>query len=374
MEKKPQQPLYILKKAQPPNAEAPTPLPQLQETNQPLNELLEKPKEQKLDLSLKLKTKPKLKESNQVKEKIIYPKIERARLRQMRYYERGKRQAPPSHPVGTPQDDQFQHRAIGLISAKYIPSTAHKNSKEWFKGILLTEDNTSVDAVVLGKVKAVIQSPKLDPEKERLFVVYPRTPQVNKQPKKEETDKEPGKSDLSDAESAVEKPQTEGEIKQPTNEANQANEANEANQANQISAPASEDSQNQRSPKLHVQICGIWEPEIFQQGMELKPDYPIEPDYFSVHGEVIFQNQEEQWILVKIIQAPKQPDGKPFFFKLKLWGNLGCKACKQLWSFKVKREGEDLKIVSSEKIGIFVSDRKKFKGKGKKPKSKPRKG
>ncbi|MBW4505820.1 MAG: hypothetical protein KME64_04825 [Scytonematopsis contorta HA4267-MV1] len=74
-----------------------------------------------------------------------------------------------SQPISPPSHNR-QHRAIGLIWARYVPSAEEIN-----KGILLTSDGTLVDAVVKGKLLSLVKS-KLDLEKEHLWVVYPKTP------------------------------------------------------------------------------------------------------------------------------------------------------------------------------------------------------
>lgn len=115
-------------------------------------------------------------------------------------------------------------------------------------------------------------------------------------------------------------------------------------------------------PLLHVQLCGIWEPET------LHPDSPapvleLKPDYFSIQGEIIFQNQEENWVVVKIHQKPRSEGEKPKYFKLKLSGSLPEKAVKKFWRLDVQREGNSLVIKKSASVADF----------SKKPKKKPTK-
>lgn len=116
---------------------------------------------------------------------------------------------------------------------------------------------------------------------------------------------------------------------------------------------------------LHVQMAGIWEPET------LHPDSPNptleqKPDYFSIQGEVIFQNSEENWVLVRIVQQTKNPSAQPKSFKLKLFGVLPEKAVKNFWNLQVQREGNNLVIKESERVAYL--------GKKKPKKEKPTKG
>jgi len=69
---------------------------------------------------------------------------------------------PPSHPR--------QYRAIGLIQGQYTPL----NDQPLTKGKLMTNDGTTIDAVILGKVISLIKN-HVDFSQSYLWVVYPRT-------------------------------------------------------------------------------------------------------------------------------------------------------------------------------------------------------
>ncbi len=72
-------------------------------------------------------------------------------------------------PIQSPTRKQ-QYRAIGLLMARYIPSS------EGFKqGILMTQDGALIDAVVKGQMFSLVKS-KIDLDKEHIWVVYPKTP------------------------------------------------------------------------------------------------------------------------------------------------------------------------------------------------------
>lgn len=195
-----------------------------------------------------------------------------------------------TEPIPTPEEP-LQYRAIGLLKGKYVPRD------EITQGLLLTDDGTVIEAVVLGKLLGLVKS-RINLEQSHLWVVYPRT-------------------------------RDEG--------------------------------------PLHVQLAGIWEPET------LHPDKPAptleqKPDYFSVQGEVIFQNQEENWVVAKIIQKPRTEGEKQTYFKLKLFGTLPEKPVKNFWKLNVQREGNSLTILDSERIAYL--GKKKPKKKQTKKKSK----
>lgn len=118
-------------------------------------------------------------------------------------------------------------------------------------------------------------------------------------------------------------------------------------------------------PKLHVQMAGIWEPETLHRDSP-KEALEQKPDYFSIQGEVIFQNKSENWVMVRIVQQTKNPSDKPKYFKLKLFGVLPEKAVKNFWNLQVQREGSNLVIKESERVAYL--------GKKKPKKEKPTKG
>ncbi|MEN9226478.1 MAG: hypothetical protein Q6L60_08975 [Thermostichus sp. HHBFW_bins_43] len=63
----------------------------------------------------------------------------------------------------------MQYRAIGLIEGQYIPS-----SEQFTRGVLRTLDGLDLNAVLLGRVMSLVRK-HLEPERNYLWVVYPRT-------------------------------------------------------------------------------------------------------------------------------------------------------------------------------------------------------
>ncbi|OKH39491.1 hypothetical protein NIES2119_05920 [[Phormidium ambiguum] IAM M-71] len=193
---------------------------------------------------------------------------------------------PPSEPL--------QYRAIGLVRGKYIPS-----EEQFTRGNVLVADGKQIDAVLLGRVMSLVKN-HLDLANEHLWVVYPRT--------------------------------------------------------------------RQEQDDLHIQIVGVWEPEKLDKErlateadteaeaeaetevVQTEPEVEPEDGYFSIRGEVVFQSQDEQKIIVKIKQAAKKDSDKPKFFKLTLKGLLEKKAVGYFWDFQVVREADSLVIRQAQDI------------------------
>ena len=89
------------------------------------------------------------------------------------------------------------------------------------------------------------------------------------------------------------------------------------------------------SQALKVQITGLWDP---------LQNSPVE-EFFSIRGQVIFQNFKDKKILVKIKQKALLEGEKSRFFKIKLTGVIPVKAVGKLWEFKVKRNIDKFDIV-----------------------------
>ena len=261
-----------------------------------------------------------------------------------------------TEPLGPipPSDKPKQYRAIGLLQGKYVPG------EEIERGTLIASDGTNIDAVVLGKLLGLLKS-RIDLEKEHLWVVYPRTRD------KEQKGDESGSPQESTSE--TEEPEAPPDLpKEPTGD----------DESTGDDEPGLEESEEAPSlaefavrKYLHVQLAGIWEPE------SLHPDSPTpaieqQPNYFSIQGEVVYQNKEDGWVMVKIIQfSRKKPDEKPPYFNLKLLGFLPDKPVKNFWHLHVEREGTDLVIQDGKRIAYLGKKKPPKKGP---PKKKPRRG
>ena len=111
------------------------------------------------------------------------------------------------------------------------------------------------------------------------------------------------------------------------------------------------------SQSLKVQITGLWDP---------LENSPVE-EFFSIRGQVIFQNFKDKKILVKIKQKSLLEGEKSRFFKIKLTGVVPVKAVGKFWEFKVKRNLDKFDILDGEFISKLPA---KFDPRNKKNKSK----
>ncbi len=156
------------------------------------------------------------------------------------------------------------------------------------RGNLTLADGTSIDAVLLGRVMGIVKK-NLELSETYHWVVYPRT-----------RDKQP-------------------------------------------------DGSRVEAATLHLQIVGVWEPELLGRPL---PEEPVAVDVFSIRGEIIFQSPSK--VVVKIRQAPRgEAPGKkrPLPFKLQLKGALNQTGLGQFWDFQVMRQGQELVILDAIAIG-----------------------
>lgn len=184
---------------------------------------------------------------------------------------------PPSEPK--------QFRAIGLVKGRYTPSDNQLN-----RGMLLTTDGTSLDAVLLGRVISLVKK-HLDLEQEHLWVVYPRT-----------RDNEIGLH-----------LQILG-VWEPEELSN--------NQGLNLAGP-------QQSPAS------------------------LQDGYFSIRGEVVYQSPDESYIVAKIRQSPRKGSTQAKTFKLRLEGALPSRAIGYFWDLDVQRQGNNLVIHRASSVGVL---------------------
>ncbi|CDN14947.1 FIG00870962: hypothetical protein [Richelia intracellularis] len=126
----------------------------------------------------------------------------------------------------------------------------------------------------------------------------------------------------------------------------------------------------QKNDQLHLQIVGVWEPEILakksahkeeesnkltpedssETSTELAPSSEVMDGSFSVRGEIVYQSAESQSLVVKIKQSPRKPTDKPKYFKLKVKGILDTKAISKFWNLQLQREADALVLENAEAI------------------------
>jgi uncharacterized membrane protein YgcG len=202
-------------------------------------------------------------------------------------------------PIPAPSEP-MQYRAIGLVRGTYTPS-----EEQFTRGVMLTDDGTEVEAVLLGRVMSLVKN-HLALEKEHLWVVYPRT-----------RDRE-GLLHL----------QVVG-VWEPEN----------------LSQSTDDDD-------------AAAEPEVAYQ-----PSDEVEGNQFSIRGEIVFYSEEEKKTVVKITQTTrKKQDTEPKAFKLNLEGVLpGIKTIGYFWDLSVQRVDQALTILSGSVIAIVPPQKNPFK-------------
>ena len=87
------------------------------------------------------------------------------------------------------------------------------------------------------------------------------------------------------------------------------------------------------------------------------PSSEVDTDVFSIRGEIIAHEPENQKVSVKIQQVlrkkgEKEPSMK--YFKLNLEGDLRGKVLGYFWDLDVKRDGQDLRIQSGTSILLVM--------------------
>ncbi len=184
---------------------------------------------------------------------------------------------PPSNPR--------QYRAIGLVRGKYQLS-----GEQLTQGTLTTTEGTEIEAVLLGRTISLVKN-HLDLDKEHLWVVYPRTRQIDEK--------------LHVQIVGVWEPET-------------------------LHRNRDEESEVEET---------------------IQPE--ARDGYFSIRGEVVFYSTEEKSIVIKIKQAPKKEGDKTKFFKLKLQGVLSERPLRRFWELHVRLEGENLIIENSQDMGAI---------------------
>lgn len=143
----------------------------------------------------------------------------------------------------------------------------------------------------------------------------------------------------------------------------------------------------QQGEDLHVQIAGVWEPEVLGSktptedatatptSSQTEPEMlPIRDGVFSIRGEVVFYDPLQQKVVVRIQQAPRRPSESGKDFKLTLAGTLPTdKPLRHFWDLQAVLQETTLSIEAAAKVGL-MPPRKRSRGKSaKKSSQKPKK-
>ena len=126
---------------------------------------------------------------------------------------------------------------------------------------------------------------------------------------------------------------------------------------------------------LHIQIVGVWEPETLKRHETDSEDEPSElaqtvpdesladpgwkPGHFSIRGEIVFHAPDEQYVVVKIQQAPRKSSQKAKAFKLSLKGVIdNPKTVGYFWDLHVEAQNGVLVITKATCIGLAPPKKK----------------
>lgn len=230
-----------------------------------------------------------------------------------------------------PASEPMQYRAIGLVRGRYIPS-----EEQFTRGNLLTEDGVMIDSVLLGRVMSLVKK-HINLEESHLWVVYPRTrekdlelhmqvvgvwePEKLNRPLDASLDEEASEDEEAETE-ADETVETEAETSSQPTEAIEATSKAE-------SIPASSSTED------------------------------LDDRYFSVRGEIVYQSEEEQRLLVKIRRSPKQGTTQAKAFKVALKGVIQGKALGYFWDLHVQRENNELVLKEANQIGMVPPQKRR---------------
>jgi len=249
------------------------------------------------------------------------------------------------HPIAPPSEPK-QYRAIGLVRGRYQPST-----EQFTRGNLQTPDGSEIDAVLLGRVMSLLKN-HLDLESEHLWVVYPRTRQEN--------------NDLHIQIMGVWEPETLRKIRNSSTEL--IDEEQDQTSSSVSISVIPEDDKSQEKIQETEDIDNSQKTTIFPI-LETQTDSlaALNDGYFSIRGEVIYQSQDEEYVIVKVQQSARKGEEEPRFFKLKLKGNLGDRPLNRFWDLHIQRDNTSLVIQYGNDIGsLFSNNRRQPPLRGKK--------
>ncbi|MEM6519463.1 MAG: hypothetical protein AAF892_04580 [Cyanobacteria bacterium P01_D01_bin.71] len=273
---------------------------------------------------------------------------------------------PTNHPIAPPSEP-MQYRAIGLVKGTYQPSEEQLN-----RGDIVTEDGTTVSAVLLGRVTSLIKK-HIDLTASHLWVVYPRTRQPAEDEEENATESglhlqivgvwEPDTLGL-----PGENPKTKADSNGETDETDSvSDETNaEASEATEIATAVSAEPVE---PTADTAGLAVDAPPVEEESLEAVEE-PSE-NYFSIRGEVLNYDEESEIILVKIVQGSKRSGKPPKAFKLNLFGQITGKTVGYFWEFDIERQSEKLVVTEGRPIRM-VPPKKKKKRKSFGPRRGPR--
>ncbi|MBE9063880.1 hypothetical protein [cf. Phormidesmis sp. LEGE 11477] len=271
-------------------------------------------------------------------------------------------------PISLPSEPR-QYRAIGLLKGKYVASEEQLN-----RGDIQAEDGTLIDAVLLGRVTSLLKK-HIDLEKDHLWVVYPRTLYKDDLKDSAEADSE---QQLSEQQATDEQVTDQSNLKSSNTENSEAESSSAVEASVETTTSSRNDSSKQENsgnenseekvPALHVQIVGVWEPELLnaeamEQPEETRPlsskEAEVLCDQFSIRGEVAKYSEELGEITVNIVQKSKSENTKPKRpFKLLINGQLKGRTTGYFWDLTVERQAGKLVLKEGKSVGVVPPKRK----------------
>jgi hypothetical protein len=256
----------------------------------------------------------------------------------------------------------MQYRAIGLVRGKYTPS-----EEQFTRGFILTDDEVLIDAVLLGRVMSLVKK-HINLDESHLWVVYPRTREKDLELhmqivgvwEPEKLNRAGGEDHSPDAEADAE---ADLETDLESDELDEADEADEVDAADETELSTETAAAPSAASDEADQTATAESTETPATGVALTPPEELDDRYFSVRGEVVYQSEEEQRLLVKIRRAPKQGSTQAKAFKVALKGALEGKALGYFWDLHVQREGRELVVTEATQIGVVPPQKKRSGGK-----------
>ena len=239
----------------------------------------------------------------------------------------------------------MQYRAIGLVKGTYQPSEEQLN-----RGNILSDDGAVIDSVLLGRVTSLIKK-HIDLESSHLWVVYPRTRQAL-----EDSDETGSEGGLHLQIVGVWEPETLG---LPGENPNTKSAAAKTDAADADETDAADENATPETVTTDGAELESVSDETASENVTV--DEPSE-NYFSIRGEVLSYDEDDQKILVKIVQGSKRSGKPPKAFKLNVFGEMTGKTVGYFWEMDVERQSEKLVMVDGHAIRM-VPPKKKKKGK-----------
>jgi hypothetical protein len=269
--------------------------------------------------------------------------------------------APPSEPM--------QYRAIGLVRGTYQPTEADQLNR----GALTTDEGSVIDAVLLGRVTSLVKK-HIDLGSSHLWVVYPRTRRNDDSREQDlhlqivgvwepETLGLPGEAPPA-AEAEAESPEAaapeseSASIQQVESESPEAGASGTESLEAGASGTESLESETE-SAEANPATTVAQDVAVRPAGAEIPP---VNDNFFSIRGEVVKYDPDEQLISVKILQGIRRSPGSSKPFKVNLQGTIEGRTVGYFWDFKAKREDQILILDDASMVGI-VPPKKRSKKK-----------